>query len=506
MIKNIVKVIFRNLWRYKGYALLNITGLAVGIAAMVWGFQMYRFCFNYDGFHKDLDNVYRVVTYKKDAEGLKGIFPYAAVQRAKQDFAGVKEAVKFSWASANVKYKDENVFTEGVNYTDPAFFSLFNFPLVAGSTNITEANSILITESTAKKYFGNQPAVGKVLTVYAGERHAMLLTVRGVLKDVPNGSTIQFSFLTSYENFRMPDGKKIQPGDWGSFVDAAFFHIPGAANAAKLENELKQYLPQQNAARPDWKAVGFKSVSLRQHAQMRGMITSNGLYERPDDSAAYGPFVLAFLIFLSACLNFSNTSVGRAGKRLKEIGMRKVMGSTHAQLIRQLLLEFYVIVIAAILLSALINALWIPFFNAMFNTDVVTLYFSDKALMLFIGCMLLLSTVMAGAYPAFYVSRFNPASIFRGSVKFGGSNLFSRLMLGMQLSIAIITVIAGLAFSRNGEFQKKYDFGYSVDRTMVVSFGDSTLTYTALKNALAEVPGIESMAGTRHHVVLVTAV
>ncbi len=499
MLKNFLKIVFRNLWRYKGYALLNIVGMAIGIAAMVWGFQMYRFSFGYDHFHKDLDNVYRVLSYKKDAEGLKGIFPYAAVQRVQQDFSGVKEAVKYTSLGMSVKYKDEEVFAEGVNFTDPAFFDLFNFPLVQGSSSIADVNTILITEATAKKYFGSQPAVGKVLTIYAGESYAMPLTVRGVLKNVPKGSTIQFNFITNYENFRKVDGTKIATGDWSRFVDAAFFRIPDPANAVRLENELKQYLPQQNAARTDWKAVAFKCISLRQHAVMKGMITSNGLYERPDDAAAYAPFILAFLVFLSACLNFSNTTVGRAGRRLKEIGMRKVMGSTHAQLIRQLLLECSIIVFAAILLSALINMFWIPEFNSMFYTDVYTNYFLDTPLLIFMVAMLLLSTLMAGAYPAFYVSKFNPTSIFRGSVKFGGSNLFSRLMLGLQLSIAIITVIAGIAFSRNADYQKNYDFGYSIERIMGVSFRDST-SYAVLKNALTGMPGIQSIGGTRNHI------
>jgi ABC-type antimicrobial peptide transport system permease subunit len=370
---------------------------------------------------------------------------------------------------------------------------------VEGSNNIADVNAILITERTAKKYFGNSRAVGKVLTLYAGESYAMPFTVRGVVKDLPKNSTIYFDFLTNYENFRKSDGTKISTGDWGRFVDAAFFHIPEAANAVKLEGELKKYVTPQNAARADWKVAGFKCVSLRQHANMKNMITENGLYERPDDSATYTPLILAFLVFLSACLNFSNTTVATSGKRLKEIGVRKVMGSTYVQLIWQLLLECSVIVLAAILFSALINMWWIPEFNSMFNTDVSTNYFGDKALFLFMCAMLLLATLMAGAYPAFYISRFNPVSIFRGSVKFGGSNLFSRLMLGLQLSIAVITVIASIAFSLNADFQKNYDYGYSIDRTMGVSFRDSA-SYTVIKNALTGLPGIESMGGARNHI------
>lgn len=500
MLTNYFKIVFRNLWRYKGYALINIIGMAVGIAAMVWGFQTYQYSFSFDNFHKDKENIYRALSYQKDADMVKGVFPMAVVQQVQQDFAGIKEAVKYDSRGMNVKYDKSDAFAENVHFTDPAFFDLFNFPLVAGSNDISDKSAVLITEKIAKKYFGKETAVGKVVTMYAGETYSMPLTVKGVLKDIPANSTMQFNFLTNFENQLKADGKKIAPDDWAWVVDAAFFRIPDAANAARLQTEMKKYLPLQNKAKPDFVITGFKCVNMKEHAAMRNMIAWNGLYTRPDDSAAFGPLILAFLIFLSACLNFSNTTVGRAGRRLKEIGMRKVMGSTYAQLMRQLLLECAVIVAASIALSVLLNMWWIPAFNQMFEgIQVKAEYLHDKSLLIFIVLMLVAATLLAGAYPAFYVSRFSPTSIFRGSVKFGGSNLFSRLMLGLQLCIAVITVIASLAFSRNATFQRSYDFGFSMENTMGITLSDSS-NYEAMKNALIDVPGITTMTGTRHHI------
>ncbi|MEP6846430.1 MAG: ABC transporter permease [Panacibacter sp.] len=500
MYKNFLKIVLRNLWRYKGYTIINVVGMAIGIAAMVWGYQTYKFSFSFDNFHKDQDHVYRALTYKKDAEGLKGIFPTAAVPMAKADFSGIKEAVRFDSRGLNVKYNNGDAFTEQVHFTDPAFFTLFNFPLVAGDNNLNDRNAVLLTEKIAKKYFGNQNPIGKALTFYAGETYAVPLTVTGVLKDIPVNSSLQFGMITQFENQLTPAAKKIVSDDWTWFGDAAFFYIPNPADAERLEKGLAKYLPLQNKAREDVKVSGFKLITLRQNAEWRNVIDSNSLYERPDDSAAYGPFVLAFLIFLSACLNFSNTTVARANKRLKEIGMRKVMGSTHAQLMWQLLMECSIIVFASILLSVLFNTWWLPAFNQMFQgVDAQANYLHDNNLLLFIGCMLIGATLLAGAYPAFYLSRFNPTSIFRGTVKFGGSNLFSRLMLGLQLTIAIITVIAGIAFARNAAFQRDYDYGYSIENTMGVTLNDTT-AYMALKNELSSIPGITALAGTRHHI------
>jgi ABC-type antimicrobial peptide transport system permease subunit len=474
--------------------------MGIGIAAMVWGYQTYRYSFSFDNFHKDRDNVYRALIYKKGADGLRGIFPAAAVQAAKADFAGIKEAVRLNSRGMNVKYNKGDAFSEQVHFTDPAFFKLFNFPLIAGDINIDDRSAVLITEATAKKYFGNQDPVGKVLIFYAGETYAMPLTVRGVLKDVPVNSTIQFSIITNFNNQLTIEGKKIAPDDWGFYLDAAYFYVPVPTDVPRLESELKKYLPMQNKAREDSKVSAFKLVTLRQNASWNNVVSDNNLYRRPDDAATYGGLALAFLIFLSACLNFSNTTVARANKRLKEIGMRKVMGSTHTQLMWQLLMECSVVVLAAISLSVLFNLWWLPAFNEMFRgIKVQADYLHDNPLLLFMACMFVGATLLAGAYPAFYLSRFNPTAIFRGNVKFGASNLFSRLMLGLQLTIAIITVIAGIAFARNGAFQRDFDYGYTIENTMGVMLKDTT-TYLALKNELSTIPGVTTLAGARHHI------
>jgi len=499
MFRNFYKIVLRNMWRYKGYTLLNIFGMGIGLAAIVWGFQTYRFSFSFDNFHKDPDNVYRALTFQSGANGVKGIFPMAAVKQAQSEFAGIAETVRYDGRSMNIKYDKNEPFAEPVHFTDPAFFDLFNFPVISGTNNITDKNSVLITEATAKKYFGKQDAVGKSLILYSGENYAMPLTVTGVLKDVPPNSTMRFGFITNFENYLKGDGSKIADDDWTWMLDAAFFRIPNKADVPLITKSLAKYLPIQNKARMDWKASGFKLISLRENAII-GDIDNNGLYERPENSAAFGPIALALLIFLSACLNFSNTTVAHANRRLKEIGMRKVMGSSHRQLVTQLLLECCFIVCLAVLLSVVLNRFWLPTFNQMFTAVKITAdYFKDAMLLLFIGGAVLLTTLLAGAYPAFYITRFNPSTIFRGTVKFGGTSLFSRIMLGLQLSIAIITVIAGIGFARNAEFQKNYDYGYNIRNTIGMIVTDTT-AFGALKNEVASIPQVTALAGTRSHI------
>ena len=499
MFRNFYKIVFRNMWRRKGYTLLNIFGMGVGLAAIVWGFQTYRYSFSFDDFHKDQDNVYRALTFQSGANGARGIFPMAAVKQAQSEFAGIVEAVRYDSRGLSVKYDKNEPFAEQAHFTDPAFFDLFNFPVVAGSNSITDKNSVLITEAIAKKYFGKQDPLGKSLIFYSDEKYAMPLTVTGVLKDIPINSTMQFGFMTNFENYLQGDGSKIAPDNWSWMVDAAFFRIPKKSDVAIITKSLEKYLPIQNKARLDWKATGFKLISLHENAVI-GDIPNNGLYDRPADSAAFGPFVLAILVFLSACLNFSNTTVSHANRRLKEMGMRKVMGSSHRQLVLQLLLECCFIVCLAALLAVVLNRFWLPAFNQMFGAINVTAnYFKDITLLLFFISAILLTTLLAGFYPAFYISRFNPSTIFRGTVKFGGNNLFSRIMLGFQLCIAVITVIAGIGFARNSEFQKNYDYGYNIENTVGVILTD-TAAFPAFRNEMTAIPQVTALAGTRSHI------
>lgn len=216
-------------------------------------------------------------------------------------------------------------------------------------------------------------------------------------------------------------------------------------------------------------------------------MSANGLVPRPDDSAAYGPLVTA-LLTSSPPASISPTPPV-ANRRLREMGVRKAMGGTRGQLMRQMLLECGVVVVCAIFLSVLFNKWWLPTFNSMFDGITARAdYFHDPALMWSMVGVLVFTTLLAGAYPAFYVSHFNASQIFRGGTKFGGNNLFSRVLLGFQVSISLITVIAGLGFSRNAAFQRDYDYGYDRAGLMGVSVPDRS-TYDALRNAVQQLPG-----------------
>jgi putative ABC transport system permease protein len=500
MIKNYFKIILRNLWRNKLYTGINIIGLSLGIAALVWGVQTYRYSFNFDAFHKNKDQVFRVLTKMQGNDMLKGICPLPLGNFAKQDFSGIRQTVRWDNRGLDIKADQNEPFASSAHFTDPAFFELFNFPLVKGTVDLNDKSTVVITETAAKKYFGNIDPLGKTLLFYSAEPFRKPLTVTGVLKDPPFNSSLQFELITNIDNNRKADGTEIKNDDWGWFANAVFLKLSNPADAARLEKGFSKYIPLQQEARKDLKLTGFKMESVADLAMQSNMLESNGLVERPGDAAAYGPLVLALLVLLSACLNFANTSVAQSNRRLKEMGIRKVMGSSRRQIILQQLVECLLIVLIAIAFSILINKWWLPAFNGMFNfVNVTATYLTDYKLLIILAIILLGVTLIAGGYPAFYISRFNASNIFRGSVKFGGRNLFSRILLGLQIAIAFITVITGLAFSRNASFQKNYDYGYEKDN-VIGFFVQSANDYHALRNEINKIPGIEMMAGTKQHI------
>jgi putative ABC transport system permease protein len=500
MFQNYFKIIVRNLWKNKLYTLINIVCLSFGIAAIVWAFQNYRFSFSWDNFHKDRENIFRVLTKEQRSDNLRGLCPMPVAAAARNDFSSVKQTVRWDSRPINIKADQNEAFATQVNFTDPQFLEVFNFPVVKGTVNLNDHSTVLITEQAAKKFFGDADPLGKTLMFYSDETYKKPLTVTAVLKDPPLNSSLRFEVITDFNNEYKMDGSIIKDDDWGYFPDAVFLKLSDPSEAARLSNDLKKYLPLEQRVRQDIKLTSFSLDPLTQVANHSRQIENNALMPRPDDAATYGPLVLAILILLSACLNFANTSVAQSNRRLKEMGIRKVMGSSLRQIMMQQLLECALIVLFAIALSVIINIYWLPAFNAMFVfVDVTANYFSDYTLLAFLAVILVSVTLLAGAYPAFYISRFNAANIFRGSVKFGGSNLFSRVLLGLQIVVSFITVIAGMAFFRNAEFQRTYDYGYDKENVIAINMQGAS-AYTPLRDEFNKIPGIDKIAATNDHI------
>ncbi|HEX4849596.1 MAG TPA: ABC transporter permease, partial [Puia sp.] len=291
MFKNYCTIIIRNLWRNKLYTLVNVIGLGVGIASLVWGFQNFRYGFSYDNFHKDNGKIYRVLTKFAGTEYLRGVCPATLATVAKNDFPNVKSIVRWESRGLNVKAVQSETFQSEAHFTDPAFFDLFNFPLVHGTINLNDRATVIITEKTAKKFFGDTDPIGKILTFYSDEKFRRPLTVTGILKDPPFNSSLRFDMITHTDNQLKEDGSVVKDDDWAWLSDAVFIKLSSPAEAANLSNSFKKYLPLQQSARQDVKLTTFALQPLAQVSD-RTLIGSNALAGRPPASAIYSPFIL----------------------------------------------------------------------------------------------------------------------------------------------------------------------------------------------------------------------
>jgi len=517
MLLNYCRILIRSLRKTSLYAFINILGLGIGIAAMIWGIQVYRFNTSYDSWHPNRDHIFRVLITVAGGEGLKGPCPGPLSAAALKDYPGVQQAVRWEGRGLSIQPKGGQPFSAQVHFTDPSFLDLFSFPILRGQANLTDPSTVVITETAAKKFFGSDSRsrsgsgsnigsdsttdpIGKTLTLYSDQPFKKPLTVTGILKDPPANSSFQFETLTAIDNYLNFDGSQLQKHDWAHISAAVFLKLADPKQATRLSRDFNRYIPLEQAARQDLKVTSFALQSIKQTAAQSGVIDKNAMLERPGDAGVYAPLILAILILVSACLNFANTTVAQSRRRLKEIGIRKVMGSSIRQIMIQQLMECALIALPAIGLAMLLDYWWLPVYNGMLiHTDVHASYLQDHTLQLLLAALFTGVILVSGAYPAFYLSRFNATSIFRGAVRFGGTNLFSRCLLGLQIVITFITLITSFAFVRNAAFQRDYDYGYRRDDIMGVWLPQGA-DGKVLRDELNRIPGVQQLAGVRDQI------
>lgn len=498
MLKNFLNIIVRNLWKSKTYTLINVLGMGIGMGVMIWAIQNIRNTYSFDQFHVNKDKIYRVVTRTQGSEGMKGYCPLPVGTLAKNDFASIKSSVRMEYMTTSVKGSQEETLSSSICYTDPSFFDFFSFKLIKGEKDINDPSSILLSESEAKKYFGSTDAIGKSILLHAGTENQRPYTVKGIMQDAPLNSSITYDIIANLNSYIKADGSPLVSTDWKYMGDAMFIWLDHSSDIAHLEKDFTKYIPLQNTARKDILVNQFIFMPLQDIGHHARELNYNTLYSAPEPAATFGPLVLSLLILISSCLNFVNTTIVKSNNRLKEMGVRKVLGSGRMQLIYQLLMESGVIVATSLILSVFIGKWWIGQFNSMFNgIKLEANYLHDGILIKWLISMLLFVTLFAGIYPAWYVSRTNVSEIFRGNKQYGGANLFSRVLLGLQITIAFITVTAGFGFARNAAFQRDYDYGYHKNDVLYVKVANQD--FTSFKNAMNEIATIEKSIGSKGH-------
>ncbi|HEY3406503.1 MAG TPA: ABC transporter permease [Ohtaekwangia sp.] len=499
MIKNYFLITFRSMMKNRLFIIINVFGMGIAIACCIVGFFANEYDSTFDYVHKNKEQIYRV-TAVRDFENELTRFGYAAMPLGEivdKTFPDVNASSRYYYSYSNIKLEND-LFSPNLSYVDPDFFTMFSFDFISGKpTDLQDKTSIFLSEEMAIRLFGSpQEAFGKTLTQVNGN-DLKEFKVAAVFKEQPMNSSFYRRDGTSYVNFEncKDEHEGLRYDDWKREA-TLFLKIDDASRVNTVHNQLQSFTKNNNDVREDFQVAEFQLTPLAGMAQQdRAEQTRNWTWEAPPASAIMGSAIMGILILLIACFNLTNTAIAISSRRLKEIGIRKVMGSRRKQLIIQFIGETTFVCFLALLMGLIFADFLIEGWNLMWGYMKLTPHYMDNLpFFIFLIGTLLFTGIVAGSYPAFYISKFEPVSILKGKLKFGGTNFFTRILLGLQFSISLIAVVCAIGFTQNAQYQKKYDLGFDAN-SGIITWLDSPEEVEIYKNALLSNPTVRSIAG-----------
>lgn len=483
----------------KVFVLINVLGLGIALACTIIAYLSWDFNSTYDVQHVNADKIYRV-NYVRITNGQpvkNGNCPEPLANTIKGSISGVDEVIRYYPTGGNFKIGDE-LFQTGVSAVEDNFLEIFTFPLVIGNKSaLKEKAKIIISTELQEKYFPDSDPVGQLVTYINGEKRLEFI-VGAVFEKMPLNSSFQFDALVNYENvFDIVD---YDENDWAQF-NTTFITLNNPNAISNIEKELQQYVEIQNRAKEDYKVSEYyldPFVGMAIRAE-REDIWNHWFRSSMPTSAVIAPIIMAVLILLLACFNFTNTSIAIANRRLKEIGIRKVLGSQKNQLVGQFLSENLILALLGLVVGLLISEFLVPAYNELWPfLDINLSYLENYKFFGFLVFLLLFTGFIAGSYPAFYISSFKPSHILRGSLKYGTTSLFTRILLTFQFAISLVAIISGFIFAQNADYQNEYDLGFNT-KTVVYARVNNEDEYNAFRQEIKDDPKITNIAGSRHN-------
>ncbi|MEC7752586.1 MAG: ABC transporter permease [Bacteroidota bacterium] len=506
MIRNYLKVALRNILRQKFFAVINISGLAIGISCCLLILAYVSEEFSYDNFHPEKENIYRIALDRKfpDNSFVYARTPMPMGTTLATDVPTVTSFTRIYAAFNSLTFVDEDrQFDErNVMAVDSTFFDFFAVEFVAGDKNtaLDMPNSLVVTEDMARKYFGDEPAVGKQLTIQnVGE-----VMVRGVVKPMPVNSHFHFDFLFSLST--IPG--LYQNNFWGSYNTHTYIKLEPGTSVENIEASIRQIVktymePQvQNILGISWAQYEEAGNDHRYFLQPLESIhlNSNLQWEiEPNGNKTVVHLFLAISIFilLIACINFINLTTARAANRAREVGMRKVLGALKNQLIGQFLVESIIMCLLATVLATGMASLLLPFFNQLAGKSFSIEGLLSTEVCLGLAAFSMALGILAGLYPAFVLSAFKPVVVLKGKASMGARNSWLRnTLVILQFGISIILVIGTLIIYQQINYMVNKPLGFDRDQLVIVEragmMGQEIETF---KNILLDNPNISSAAG-----------
>ena len=492
MIKNYLKAALRNLWRNRGFSFINIFGLATGIACSLLIFLFVKDELSYDTFNKDSDNIYRIVKDFVNDDGSKipdATTPAAlapAMQKEMPEVAAITR-IRPNWGGTYViKYGDKKITEDKLFGVDSSFFDVFTFPFIYGDAKnaFKDVNSILLTQSAAKKFFGTQNPVGKVLDVDAFGP----MMISGVLKDVTANAHFHFDYLVS---FRKQPGNPSLDNNWQQYNDYTYVRTKPGTNISNLVKKI-QTINDRNVE---------KSFSIFYVQPVKDIhLTSNLKWElepNGDKQYVFIFIIIGLFIIIIAAINYMNLATAKASARAKEIGIRKAAGALRNSLVNQFLVESVITCFIASLLAIALAQLLLPLVNDVTGKQLSL--FSDPNLVLYLFTGTVLLGILAGFFPALYLSSFKPITVLKGfKLNEKGALGLRKVLVVVQFTISIVLIIGVLVISQQMNYIMSAKLGLDTDRVVTVNNVGylSPSDRNAFKNELEQLPGVKAVAAS----------
>jgi len=503
MIKNYFKIAFRNLQRHKAYAFINVIGLSLGIACGILIFTLVSYHLSFDNFHPGKNRIYRIIAdfkYDDGTEHQSGVQqPLGKAFRNDYAFAEkVARVMVFEDALISLpgekeikKFKED----KGVAFAEPEFFDVFNFPLLTGDKNaLAEPNNALITQRIAKKYFGTENPIGKIIR-YSFSTSGIDFKITGILKDPPVNTFRDQEIYVSYGNLKERSARLGDDTNWGTVSGnmQCFVLLKPGTTKAHAESVLPAFNKKYNTPE-DAKMTQYKFQPLSD-------IHFNTDYDGyTDKKYIWALGCIGLFLIITACVNFINLATAQALNRSKEVGVRKVLGSLRSQLFWQFIAETALITLSAVILGYTLAILALPSLNTLFETKMTISFFTDIQLAIFIVVLITLVVFLSGSYPGLVLTRFQPVQALKGKLSqknIGGFSL-RRVLVVTQFAISQMLIIGTIVIASQMHYSKTSDLGFNKDAIVMlpVPRTDSIgkIKMITLKSRLAQVAGIGSIS------------
>ncbi|MGD1946177.1 MAG: ABC transporter permease [Croceivirga sp.] len=479
MLKNYLKIAWRNLLRNKSFSLLNILGLSIGLAVTALIFLWVDFELGFDQFHENRDRIYQVNNkYEVDGEiWTWNSTPKVMASAIKKDYPEVEEVTRYFYENTFLfSHGEKNIKSNGT-IVDPSFLKIFSFPLIEGDieTVLEDVNALVVTETFAKKMFGDLPPVGQIVKM----DNTDTFKVTGVLKDLPNNTEFNFEYLLPWSYLKQ---KGWDDENWGNNAIATYVMLKEGTDYDAFSEKIKSLRKAYDKDSPDMVTYLYPYTRLHLYSEFENGIEVGGLIDIIRLFA-----IIAFIVLIIACINFMNLSTARSEKRAKEVGVRKVVGARKQALVWQFLGESVLISFLAAVVAVVIVILALPSFSALISTPLAIIWLNPWFWVIVMS-IILFTGILAGSYPALYLSAFKPSSVLKGTFKKTNTLVTPRKVLVIaQFSVAIILITATIVVKQQINSVQERRLGYDKALLIYVQMeGDIEKHYASIKSELLD--------------------